>query len=232
MKKCIISLALFVIITGCIPYALKSRYSRVAEKVLPKTVSIYIAHVQNEELKLTHGGGVIISPEGHILTCAHLFDAKKDIKSRAILTYTDDIYNAEVLYMNERRDLALLRVYPDKPMPYATIADPRTLKVGQEVIAIGAPLGMDFSVTNGIISALYRDVVGFYNTTQSNADMNPGNSGGGLFNMQGELIGINSFMFSPVAEPVFTGLGFSIQCGQIMEFLTKFKGLEKSYENR
>ena len=116
--------------------------------------------------------------------------------------------------------------------PYVNIADPRGLKVGQEVIAIGSPAGLSFSVTNGIISALYRDFNHAYNVTQSNTAINPGNSGGPLFNLKGELVGINSFFIMARPEfPVFTGLGFSVQSGQCIEFLTdaakKFKDMKK-----
>lgn len=172
------------------------------------------------------GSGVFITPNGHILTCEHLF-SERQILSITAKTFDEYEYPAELLVAEERRDLALVKVNTWK-YPYATIADPRDLRVGQEAIAIGNPLNLDFSVTHGIISALHRDFSFAYNATQSDTFINPGNSGGPLFNLNGDLIGINSFILSPTKAAAFTGCGFSVQPAQIHEFLVKFKGLEKA----
>lgn len=139
----------------------------------------------------------------------------------------------EVLHKEDGLDLALLQSNFDTPTPYARIADPRKLRVGQEVLAVGSPLGFTFSVSHGIVSALNRDDLGVYNMTQSDAFLNPGNSGGPLFNLKGDIIGINSRIVPPVPANIFTGLGFSVQSGQIVEFLTrvrnKYLQLEKGF---
>jgi S1-C subfamily serine protease len=130
----------------------------------------------------------------------------------------------KLLYIQKDKDLALLKTFREGS-PYVRLADTRDLRAGQEVFAIGAPLGNAFSVSNGIISALNRDEIR-YNSLQTNAAINPGNSGGPLFNLKGELVGINSFIESPLANaPVFTGLGFSVESGQILEFLASYKSL-------
>jgi S1-C subfamily serine protease len=225
---------------GCAPV---EKYVKLSDKCSPKTVMIEVHAVTTiVELVFTENGidivestvavrvrgaGVYVSPEGHILTCDHLFSFD-EIDDVIISEYSGGMYSAEILFREERLDLALLKVNPDRPVAFARIADPRKLRVGQEVMAIGNPLGFDFSVSHGIISSLYRDGLGVPNMTQSDAFLNPGNSGGPLFNLKGELVGINSRIVPPIRANVFTGLGFSVQCGQIIEFLTRFRGIDKA----
>jgi S1-C subfamily serine protease len=173
------------------------------------------------------GAGVFVSPNNHVLTCHHLFTLPI-ITGITVCNYNGICTAGEVLYKQESLDLALVESNFDKPTPYIRLADPRKLKVGQDVIAVGSPLGFDFTVTHGILSALNRDTLGVYNMSQSDTSLNPGNSGGPLINMRGELVGINSRIVSPVRANVFTGLGFSVQTGQIIEFLTHFRGVDKS----
>lgn len=221
---------------GCLP---KDRFVTVAEKTLPKTVTIEVESIVTA-LKLTPtkdgfridkatmtvvytGSGVIISPGGHILTCQHLFDEK--VVSIKVRLYNKSIYSGELLYTSAHQDLGLIKIKPLFPLTYAEIADPASLAVGQEVISIGSPLGLDFTVTAGIISALDRREEAGRNSMQSDAAINPGNSGGPVFNLQGELVGINSFLIPPVNAPIFTGLGFSVQADEIISFLRTFAGL-------
>jgi len=228
------------VLSGC---ASTERFVKVAEQSVQKTAMVQVTAVV-EELQFTItqkgldikkstatvrylGAGVFISPNGHILTCAHLFNHGV-VKAIDIETYTGYSYRAELLFSETSRDLALLYINDLTPN-YARLADPRKLRVGQEVIAVGNPLGLDFSVTHGIISALNRDFKEGYNVTQSDAFINPGNSGGPLFNLKGELVGINSFIIPPVNAPIFTGAGFSVQSGQIIEFLTRYRGLDKAF---
>lgn len=219
-----------LLFTGCD----KEKYVALVEDVMPKTVMIY--HASTVEIQmlpipgfpkipvdvLILGSGVFVSPDGHVLTAEHLLIGKT--KSISVVLSNGDTYAAEVLAQG-KNDLALLKINPiDGPTEYAKIADPRKLKVGQEVIAIGNPKGLDFSVCHGIISALNRDTELVYNATQSDAMINPGNSGGPLFNLKGELVGINSFVvIADPRAPVNTGLGFSVQSGQIVEFLTSIR---------
>lgn len=237
-KFLILGLGLFLF--GCAPI---ERYVKVSDDSLPKTTMIEVKAIVTQITLIidekgisidqstvtinVRGAGVFISPQGHILTCDHLFEFNQVIDA-IVIEYNGNVYKAEILFREERLDLALLKVNVDQPVPYARIADPRKLKVGQEVIAIGNPLGFDFSVSHGIISALNRDGLGVYNMTQSDTFLNPGNSGGPLFNLKGELVGINSRIVPPVRANIFTGLGFSVQSGQIVEFLTRFRGLDKS----
>lgn len=239
--KVITSLFLAFLAIGCAP---KEHLVRLSEQTLPKTTSITVTGViEVAYLKFDgdstfsietatrtvrfRGAGVYISENNHVLTCDHLF-TMLSISSVSVCNYSEECFDAEIVFREPSLDLALLRTTATTKSDFARLADPRKLRVGQEVLAIGNPLGFPFSVSHGIISALNRDNLGVYNMTQSDAFINPGNSGGGLFNLKGELVGINSRMVPPVNGPVFTGLGFSVQSGQIVEFLTRFRGLDKA----
>ena len=226
-------LALFQ--TGC---ATSEKFVRLSDTVVPKTLDIKVTGVA-EQLFLTiekgrfeikkatvtvrvGGAGVFVSGNNHVLTCDHLFWLK-EITAITVCNDSGVCTAGEILHREADLDLALLQANFDTPTPYARLADPRKLKVGQEVLAVGSPLGFSFSVSHGIISALNRDNLGVYNMTQSDAFLNPGNSGGPLFNTKGEIIGINSRIVPPVPANIFTGLGFSVQSGQIVEFLTRVR---------
>jgi serine protease Do len=235
-------LAFALLLGGC---ASSEKYVKVSEESLPKTVSIQVTAIVQQVMvdwgpdgiTITEstatvkflGAGVFISDNGHVLTVEHLFDAGQ-ILGITVCQYDGTCQGAEILSIDVKKDLALIRV--EGPTPnYARVADPRKLRVGQEVLAIGSPLGLDFSVSHGIISALNRDFAFRYDATQSDTPINPGNSGGPLFNLAGELVGINSFMIPPVNAPVFTGLGFSTSGSEIVKFLTdvraKYESLPK-----
>jgi len=167
------------------------------------------------------GSGVFINSDGYILTVAHLFNGFKKIDNVTVISSNGDTVAATIKDVSQTIDLSLIKVDYYKYTSYVPLANPDKLRVGQEVIAIGSPAGLSFSVTNGILSALYRDFEFAYNVTQSNTAINPGNSGGPLFNLKGELVGINSFFIGTNNIGVFTGLGFSVQSGQCLEFLTR-----------
>lgn len=197
-----------------------------AAQALPKAVMIMSAGEGGTFL----GSGVFISSKGHILTCGHLFHPG-ETPVVTVTLHNGESYSAEVLAVDHRRDLGLVKIEPRSSVSFAAVADPRGLRVGQSVFAIGYPLGLDFSVCHGIISALNRDFQFAYNVTQSDAMINPGNSGGPLFNMKGELVGINSFIIPVLPVPINSGLGFSVQPGQMIEFLAKFRRQYEGLEN-
>ena len=157
------------------------------------------------------GSGVIISDDGYILTCAHVVDGADNITVQ--VDGTD--YAATVIGSDSSSDVAVLKIDAEGLTP-AVVGDSSALAVGEEVVAVGNPLGnLSGTVTNGIVSALNRDVTVQNNdgsiinlsVIQTNASISPGNSGGGLFNMAGELIGIvNAKSQASGAE----GLGFAI----------------------
>ena len=156
------------------------------------------------------GSGVIISSDGYILTCAHVVDGASNIT----VTINDKDYTATLVGEDTTSDIAVIKIDANGLTP-ATVGDSDSLKVGQNVMAVGNPLGeLGGTVTGGMISALNRSVtIQSTNSTntmsliQMDASVSPGNSGGGLFNMNGELVGIvNAKSSSSDAE----GLGFAI----------------------
>ena len=195
------------------------------EKALPKTVMVYAGFMYQEREVLLRGSGVFITKNGHILTCAHVLDLSTHTLGVTIETFNGDYYPAEIVHISDRYDLAIVKISTDAPINPVRIAKAQSLAVGQEVISIGNPLGLAFTVTHGIISGLNVDLPSGYNMVQSDVFMNPGNSGGPMFNLRGELVGINSRIVPPISLPIFTGLGFSVSPDQINQYLTLFKGL-------
>ena len=214
------------------------RFVGVVAKVMPSVVEIHVSgkmertDLFGEKQVLdvgVLGSGVFISKKGHILTCAHLFrEFKGPIKIR-IISPDGDIVAGTILKVsdNSSLDLAVVIAGYYNVTPSVSLCNPLRLSVGQEVFAIGSPLGLSFSVTSGIISALYRDFEGYaYNVTQSDTSINPGNSGGPLFDLHGRLVGINIFHQTDNPFSGFTGLGFSVQSGECIKFLTDCKKLD------
>jgi len=166
------------------------------------------------------GSGVVISTDGYILTAAHMVDGIK-VKAIFIEFWDGVVVAGELVKVDDRDDLALMKVF--FPTPYAAaIADPRKVRVGQEILVIGNPLRVAFTVTQGIISGLNRDYTG-YNMVQCDAPINPGNSGGPMFNLRGDVAGIIVNVIPPVNAPIWTGLGFAVSSAQVIEFLTDCK---------
>ena len=153
------------------------------------------------------GSGFIIDPAGYIVTNNHVIDGADEIS----VTLTDNTtLKAKLIGKDERVDLALLKVESDKPLTAVPFGDSDAARVGDWVLAIGNPFGLGGSVTAGIVSARGRDIrQGPYDDfIQTDAAINRGNSGGPLFNMAGEVIGINTAIYSPSGGSV--GIGFSV----------------------
>lgn len=152
------------------------------------------------------GSGFIISDDGYIVTNNHVIDGADEI---LIETFSGLQLNAKLVGTDPATDLALLKVEHDSPLPSVPWGDAEEARVGDWVIAVGNPLGQGFSVSAGIISARGRALQGnFDDYIQTDAAINRGNSGGPLFNMSGEVVGINTAILSPTGGSV--GIGFSI----------------------
>jgi serine protease Do len=253
MKKLISLLVGLILATLIVRYQPEDKFVNPIKKVMPAVVEIhvtgYIPHpiavlieaitgdpITNDpeswiKVRIL-GSGVYVNAKGYILTCAHLFNGFKKIDSISVINIKDDTVSGQIVSIGDKVDLAVIKTTYYTETPFVKLADPRKLKVGQDVFAIGSPLGLSFSVTSGIISALYRDFDHAYNVTQSDVSINPGNSGGPLFNIKGELVGINSFMIPPVNAAIFTGLGFSVQVGQCLEFLVQTGRKDKELRNK
>ena len=155
------------------------------------------------------GSGVIVDSKGVIVTNNHVIKGATDIR---VALADKREFSAKLVLADERTDLAVLRIdVGEEALPTLPFANSDNLEVGDLVLAIGNPFGVGQTVTSGIISALARTEVGgsdYQSFIQTDAAINPGNSGGALVNMNGELIGINSMIFSKSGGSV--GLGFSI----------------------
>jgi serine protease Do len=192
-------------------------YSRVAMSVVAISTSRQMSSGFSGGFYVTTGAGsgVILTKEGHIITNYHVIDGATEVK----VTLTDGReYKGVYLDGDPAKDIALLKIEPQSELIPAVIGSSDTLLIGQEIIAIGNPLG-DYpgTVTDGIVSALNRKVeIGGYVRTliQTNAAINPGNSGGGLFDRYGRLIGVVNAKNS--AEGV-EGLGFAIPIDLVLE---------------
>ncbi|GHF47752.1 putative serine protease PepD [Amycolatopsis bartoniae] len=200
--------------------------SAVAAKVLPSVVQVNVTTSQGEAI----GSGVILSADGKILTNAHVVSgAVGDVT----ITLSDGRkYQASVLGSDTTADIAVLQARGASGLTAATLGDSSKLQVGQEVVAIGSPGGLQNTVTSGIVSALNRQLSDIgtgeeqsspfgqtadrtsdspsYTAIQTDAAINQGNSGGALVNMAGEVIGINSALYSPSSSAGSVGIGFAI----------------------
>jgi len=156
---------------------------------------------------LAAGTGFIIDPSGIIVTNNHVAGEADQI----IVTLADGRkLPARLLGADETTDVALLKIESDKPLPYVSFGDPTKVRVGQPVMAVGNPFGLGGTVTTGIVSARGRDLQSgpFDDYIQTDAAINQGNSGGPLFDIDGNVIGINTVIFSPSGGNI--GLGFAI----------------------
>ena len=167
-----------------------------------------------ERVQNSLGSGVIVDPAGLIVTNNHVIANGTDIK---VVLADRREFEARVLLADERTDLAVLKIdVPDEELPALTLGDSDALEVGDLVLAIGNPFGVGQTVTSGIVSALARTKVGvsdYQFFIQTDAAINPGNSGGALVSMKGELIGINTAIFSRSGGSI--GIGFAIPTNMV-----------------
>lgn len=165
------------------------------------------------------GSGFLISSDGYILTNAHVVD---DVDEVTVKLNDKREFRAKVIGSDARTDVALIKINADN-LPRVTIGDPNRLKVGEWVLAIGAPFGFENSVTAGIVSAKGRSLPdeNYVPFIQTDAAVNPGNSGGPLFNLRGEVVGINSQIIS--RNGGYMGLSFSIPIDVAMDVADQLK---------
>ncbi|HVG04444.1 MAG TPA: Do family serine endopeptidase [Burkholderiaceae bacterium] len=150
------------------------------------------------------GSGFILSPDGYVMTNAHVVRGGDDI---TVTTSDRREFKAKVIGADTRTDVALLKIEATG-LPAVRLGDPNKLRVGEWVVAIGSPFGLENTVTAGIVSAKSRDTGDFLPFIQTDVAVNPGNSGGPLINMRGEVVGINSQIFT--TSGAFNGISFAI----------------------
>lgn len=158
------------------------------------------------------GSGFLISPDGYIISCNHVVEKSDKVIVRLLNDKTE--YSARVVGKDKKTDIALLKIESSRPLPYAHLGDSEALEVGEWAIAIGNQFELGQTVTVGIVSAKARKVPskdsGPYDKfIQTDASINPGSSGGPLFNIKGQVIGVNTAIFTPARG----GVGFNIGIG-------------------
>ena len=210
--------------TGAVEGVASSTYTAIAKECIKSVVIINVTETTiSYGQEYTTGGagsGVIYTKDGYIITNYHVVGATT--KTISVTLHDGSVYDAKYIYGDEYVDLAVIKIEKND-CDYATIGDFEQMQLGDEVLAIGNPLGYGLSVTNGIISALERQVT-IENTTmtllQTSAAINSGNSGGGLFNMKGELIGIVN---AKVGGTSVEGMGFAIPSTTVVKSLNDLK---------
>jgi serine protease Do len=166
------------------------------------------------------GSGFIIDGDGTILTNFHVVDGAQKI----VVTMDDGKnYDAKVLGKDEKTDIAVIKIAAGRNLPAVDLGDSDRLQVGEWVMAIGNPFGLDHTVTSGIVSAKGRQIgAGPYdNFIQTDASINPGNSGGPLINLRGEVVGINTAIFSQSGGNI--GIGFAIPANSVKDLLPQLR---------
>lgn len=219
----------------------------VAQKVLPSIVGINVTYSVNsifysgQGTATAQGSGVIISSDGYILTNNHVVNSSSNSSyyelgkaSKITVTlYNDDTeYEAEIIGTDKQTDLAVIKIDKDA-LTAAELGDSDSVQVGEFCMAIGNPLGLGSTVTDGIVSAVNRDVTdedgNTYTAIQTNAAINSGNSGGALVNSQGQVIGINTLK---VSGDGVEGVGFAIPINStkdIYEQLIEYQKVKRPY---
>jgi serine protease Do len=170
------------------------------------------------------GSGFLIDSDGSILTNNHVVENATKI---VVKLSDDEEYEAKVVGRDPKTDIAVIRIDGKANLPFASLGDSDRLEVGEWVVAIGNPFGLDSTVTSGIVSAKGRHIgQGPYdNFIQTDASINPGNSGGPLINLRGEVIGINTAIFSRSGGNI--GIGFAIPINLVKEVLPQLRGKGK-----
>ena len=195
----------------------KNKLVLASEKSIPSVVTV----ISNQNKTFSNnrngiGSGVIFSEDGYIVTNLHI------ISGDEIYIKLDDgnNYPASIIGADQNTDIAVLKIIPDEKLKPINFADSDELKIGDDVLAIGDPYGIGISVSKGIISATGRDYGNPYlQLIQTDAAINPGNSGGALINANGNLVGINSKIFSRTGA--YQGIGFAIPSNLVVQTATQ-----------
>ena len=165
---------------------------------------------------LSSGTGCIINKSGIILTSSHVVEKASHIE---VTTSKGETYKAEVIQSeNQNKDLALLRIKPNKPLPTIKLGDSSIVKVGQKVLAIGNPFGFNGTLTTGIVSRIDYE----RNKIQTDAAVNPGSSGGPILNANGEVIGISQSIFNPDNNKSNIGIGFAVPANEVRKLISAY----------
>ena len=182
---------------------------------------------QQQQEQVGTGSGVIISEDGYIVTNNHVI---KDATEIEITLNNKKSYKAKLIGTDSKMDIALLKIDADEKLPYSAFANSDSVKVGEWVLAVGNPYNLNSTVTAGIVSAKARnlDTSGIQSFIQTDAAVNPGNSGGALVNTRGELIGINTMISSMTGS--YVGYSFAVPSNnarKIIEDIMEFGNVQR-----
>lgn len=181
----------------------------VVAQVRPAVVQVNVTTSQGQGL----GSGVIIDQRGYIITNHHVVERAQRIQ---VMLYDGSTLPAQLVGASSPDDLAVLKVNPKGKLTVAPLGDSSQVRVGQEVLAIGNPLGITQTVTSGIVSAVGRTIGSIPNAIQTDAAINPGNSGGALVDLQGKVIGIpTATAIDPEFKTPANGVGFAIPSNRV-----------------
>lgn len=165
------------------------------------------------------GSGFVITEDGYIVTNNHVIEKADEIE---VEFFSGKRLKAKLVGTDPKTDIAVLKVESDEPLPYVTFGNSDLMRVGDWVMAMGNPLGQGFSVSAGIVSARGRELQGTYDDfIQTDAAINKGNSGGPLFNMDGQVIGVNTAILSPTGGSI--GIGFSMASNVVNKVVDQLK---------
>ena len=165
------------------------------------------------------GSGFVISADGYIVTNNHVIEGADQI---SIEFFSGERLDAKLVGTDTKTDIALLKVESTEPLPFVTFGDSDAMRVGDWVVAMGNPLGQGFSVSAGIVSARGRELQGTYDDfIQTDAAINKGNSGGPLFNMDGQVVGVNTAILSPTGGSF--GIGFSMASNVVSKVVAQLQ---------
>ncbi|MFD2552113.1 trypsin-like peptidase domain-containing protein [Bizionia sediminis] len=192
----------------------------------PTTMEDLFFGRRSKQAQIGTGSGVIINKDGYIITNNHVIDGAKEI---SITTNDNKIYAAELIGTDPKTDIALLKIEAETDLPFVTFGDSDTAQVGEWVLAVGNPFNLTSTVTAGIISAKSRDLTGqsYQSFIQTDAAVNPGNSGGALVNINGDLIGINTAISSQTGS--YIGYSFAVPSNiarKVVEDLLEFGNVQ------
>ena len=213
----------FLILIGILTYLFanmsdENSYEKGISKASQSVVNINSINKIDSQLfnkKSTHkvGSGIIISDDGYIITNLHLIQGNRNIDVEL-----DDgqVYPANLIGFDNRSDLAVIKITPLSPLEPIQISNSSSIQIGDQVLAIGNAFGLGKTFTSGIISATGRDYGNPYlELIQTDAAINPGNSGGALINHKGNLIGMNTKIFSQTGS--YAGIGFALPANKMIE---------------
>src|SRR5438128_1234495 len=173
------------------------------------------------------GSGVIVDSKGYIVTNRHVVDKADRIRVKLQDDPPGVLHEARVIGSDQETDLAVIKIESDKPFPTAKLGNSESMQVGDWVLAVGSPFGLQETVTAGIVSAKGRNIVPnrqFQTFIQTDAAINPGNSGGPLVNMDGEVIGINTAILTDTNA--YAGVGFALPSNTVVQVYNQLTGPE------